>query len=112
MAVSATRAVSIGFSGDYTFGGTFSAAINAASPGLLQQLALASGANTVTPPTGAKSVTIVPPSGNVVALTLKGVAGDTGIALHKTDPTSIGLDGAATFVINAGSSVTIVMVWT
>jgi hypothetical protein len=67
---------------------------------------LASGANTITPPAGSTpvSVTIVPPAGNVITITLKGVTGDTGILLHPTDPTTIALGSpTATFVLTAGS---------
>ncbi len=112
MAATATRSITVQFSGDIAAANTFAAANNASSPAEIDLVELASGANTITPPTGAKAVTIVPPTGNTVLLTLKGVTGDTGVVLHLTDPTSIGLNSAATtFVINAASTVNVRMIW-
>ena len=108
MATTATRSVTTVYSGDVVGTQTHDAADNVLSPGMIELKTLASGANTITVPTGGstpKAVTIVPPSGNTVVLTLKGVTGDTGVPLHLTDPTSIGLGSAVTtFVINAASS--------
>jgi hypothetical protein len=74
--------------------------------------ALSSGNNSITVPTGATALTIAPPSGNTVAITLKGVNGDTGIALHRTHPTSIGIYSTVTaIVLNAGSAVTVKLIW-
>lgn len=68
---------------------------------------LSAGANTITIPSGATCVMITPPSGNTQALTLKGVSGDTGIAISKTKPTLLSFDTPpANFVINAAGSVT------
>lgn len=110
MSVSATRSQTIVFTGDVTGTETVTAAVNAASPGQIQLLTLASGANTITAPTGGSTptaVTILPPAGNVQTLTLKGITGDTGVALHLTDPTTIALAaGVTTFVITAGNTVT------
>lgn len=44
-----------------------------------------------TPPFGATAVVIVPPSNNLIGLTLKGVTGDTGIPLSTNFPTVISL---------------------
>jgi hypothetical protein len=116
MAVTAQRTTTIQFTGDVQAANTFSAANNAASPGQIEVKALAAGDNTITPPSGGttpKSVTIIPPSGNVNLLKLKGVGGDTGIELHKTDPTTIALNSPTnTFVINAAAITNIRMVWT
>ena len=117
MAVTAARSIEIRFSGDVSAVNTFSAASNAASPGQVDIVTLASGANTITPPAGGstpKSVTIIPPSGNTIDITLKGVTGDTGVVLHNTDPTSIALDSpTATFVLTAASACTGVrLIWT
>jgi hypothetical protein len=115
MAVSSTRQTAIAMTGDITYSQTFSAATNASAPGEIQLIDLSSGANTITPPSSAtKGVTIVPPSSNTQTLTLKGVTGDTGIPLSKTDPTSLGLlSGAATFVLTAGGAITgMRLIWT
>jgi hypothetical protein len=107
MAISSTRTVIHGFTSDLQFSQSFDAAANVASPGLIEPVILAIGNNTITVPTGATAVTILPPTGNTSVLTVKGIAGDTGIAIHLTDPTSIGLaTTVTTFVINASVSIT------
>lgn len=115
MAVTATRQVTMRFSGDINASLTYSAANNSDSPGVIEVKALSSGANTITPPTGAtpKAVTIVPPSGSTVDIALKGVSGDTGIVIHNTDPTTIALDSPSdTFVLDAASTVNVRLIWT
>lgn len=112
MAVTATRAVQLSLSGDVEGVNTLEAANNGSSPGQVQITALASGANTITKPTGAVAVTVVPPAANIVTLTLKGVTGDTGVGLHLTDPTSIGLaTGVTTFCLTASGTVTVRLFW-
>lgn len=110
MAVTATRTQTIAFSGDIAGSEITSAATNAASPGQIQLLSLASGANTITAPTGGSTpaaCTIIPPTGNAVSLTIKGVTGDTGIRIHNTDPTTIAVDSSvASFCLTAGNTVT------
>lgn len=107
MSVTSNRSVSINFSNDVEFDQEFDAAVSAVGSGQNQLVNLSSGNNTITVPSNAVAVTIIPPSGNLVVLTLKGVAGDTGISIHLTDPTSIGLNTVTSFVLNAtGSAVT------
>lgn len=111
MAVSAQRTVNIVMSGDIVFSEGFASAQNTNAPGDVRVFSLAAGANTITLPTGGTAplgATIIPPAGNTQALTLKGVGGDTGIPIHKTDPTSISFDSSAppaSFVINAAGIV-------
>lgn len=107
MAVQSNRSITIEFTGDVEYSQTFNADPSSQGSGQIQNIPLTTGANTITVPSGAVAVTIEPPAGNVVALTLKGVSGDTGIALNLTSPSSIGLNGVSTFVINAASSVTV-----
>lgn len=69
-------------------------------------IALSSGFNTITIPTGTTTVVVQLPTGNATAVTLKGVTGDTGIPLAVTsfakfDPVS----GTASFGITAGSAI-------
>lgn len=112
MAVTAVRSTTIQFSGDIAATNTFAAANNVASPAEIELEALASGPNTITPPVGAKACTIIPPTGNTVLITLKGVTGDTGVVLHLTDPTTIALNNyATTFCLTAASAVTVRLVW-
>lgn len=99
MATNATRATTIVFSGDVVGSEVISAAANAASAGQIEIKTLASGFNTITIPTGGTvptACTIVPPTGNVVTITLKGVTGDTGVPLHLTDPTTIAFPSSST----------------
>lgn len=106
MAVTSNRKTTIVLTGDVTASHVISAAANTTSPGSIEIISLASGANTITVPTGGtvpKAVTIIPPTGNQDTLTLKGVTGDTGIALHLTDPFTLSLATTVTdFCITAG----------
>lgn len=119
MSVASTRQVVITQVGDNLNNNiTVTAAGNGASPGDIDVFSLTTGANTITLPTGGttpKGATIVPPSGNTQTITLKGIAGDTGIPLHKTDPTSIGFDNPppASFVLTVGGNIDgLRIIWT
>ena len=119
MAVASTRIITITMSGDINVPSmSFSAAANAVAPGDIDVFSLTAGANTITLPTGGstpKGATIIPPPANVQTITLKGITGDTGIALHKTDPTSISFDTAppASFVLTVGGTIDgLRVVWT
>lgn len=110
MAVTAKRNVTITFSGDVVGVEVINAADNSSSAGSVEIKTLSSGANTITVPTGGTvptAVTILPPTGNATAITLKGVSGDTGIAIHNTDPTTVALaSSVTTFVLNAAAQIT------
>jgi len=86
-------------------------ATSAAACGQIQELVLQSGANTITVPStpAPTGVVIQLPSTNTAVTTLKGVTGDTGIALGKTgffmlcfDPTAV----PASFVLTSASTQT------
>lgn len=108
MSVTANRKTTITLTGDVSASHVIPAAANVTSPGSVEIKSLASGANTITAPTGGtvpKAVTIIPPAGNQETLTLKGVTGDTGIALHLTDPFTLSLaTTVTTFCITAGGA--------
>ena len=110
MAVSAKRTTVITYSGDTVGTENVPAADNAASPGQVQLITLSSGFNTVTLPTGGSTVvscTILPPVGNTQTITIKGVTGDTGVALHLTDPTTVAFaSSVTTFGLTAGGTIT------
>lgn len=110
MPVTAARRITITYSVDVVGTHVLSAASNTASPGSIEIRTLSSGNTTITLPTGGSTVvscTIVPPSGNTTAITVRGVAGDTGIRIHNTDPTTIAFDSSVTsFVINTAATVT------
>jgi hypothetical protein len=110
MATASARTQTIVFTGDTTATQTNAAGENPNSPGQNEVRSLATGANTIAVPGGGATtvaVTIVPPAGNTVAITLKGVAGDAGILLHPTDPSTIALGpSVVSFALNAASPVT------
>ncbi len=114
MAVISNRIIGITFAGDVDAPNlAYNAAENAASPGQVTQQVLASGVNSISVPVGAVAMTIIPPAANTVAIVLKGTAGDTGIALHLTDPTSIAILRASTptVVLTATGAVTVRVIW-
>lgn len=106
----ATRKVTIVYSGPVDGTQEINAADNTSSPASVELKTLSSGANTITVPTAGMvptAVTIVPPSDNTASITFKGVTGDTGVRLHDTDPTTIALDSSvASFCLTAGSTIT------
>lgn len=118
MSITSSRVETITFAGDIDVSLSFAAADNSSSPGSVSIYTLTTGANTITLPTGGstpKGATLVPPSGNTQTLTLKGVSGDTGITLHKTNPTTITFDATppANFILTAGGTITgLRIVWT
>lgn len=116
MAVSATRKVVIAFGDDFAADLEFKALTNIDSPGAIWNSLLEIGPNTILIPTGenvVKAVTIIPPDDNISILTLKGIAGDTGLVLHLTDPTSIALaEGILGFVLDVSADVVVKFVWT
>lgn len=117
MSTISTRKIVISFVGDVNLNQSFPAAENDDSPADIDIVTLASGANTITVPSGGstvKGVTIIPPELNDQSITLKGVTGDTGIVLSKVDPTSLGFETApATFVLTAGGSIVgLRLIWT
>lgn len=117
MAVLAQRVVTVTFSGDAAGTEVYTAAANPISPGAQDLVSLAMGANTVTVPVVAgvtvTCLTIIPPAGNTGVITLKGVTGDTGVVIHPTDPTSLGIGAAVvSLVLNASVAIAGVrLVW-
>lgn len=78
--------------------------ISAANPiGQITDSAFAGAqSNTIAVPVGSTAVVICPPVGNLVGLTLKGVAGDTGIKLFTNQPSVIALDSTVvSFVLTS-----------
>lgn len=118
MAVNAARTITINLTGDVIADKIFSATQNPLSPGSITIHELAAGANTIVVPlaTGitVKGATIIPPSGNIIAITLKGITGDTGIVISLTDPTSLAFEAApVSFILTAGGVISgLRIVWT
>ena len=86
---------------------------NANSPLDVQFLNLANGVNTISINAKAGAVLIIPPSASAVALTLKGVSGDTGIGISPKAPTLISFPSTppANIVITAGGTVAGVLIY-
>ena len=111
MPVTSNRKVTITFENDIEYSQEFESVQNGSSPGAIDVVALVAGPNTITVPTGATGATIIFPLTNTSQPTLKGIAGDTGIALALTSPTSIGLATVTSFVINVVTDVTVKIIW-
>lgn len=107
MSVTSNRTVTISWAGTIDYSQAFEASTVSTGSGQNQLVTLASGNNAITVPTNAIAVTILMPVTNTVQVTLKGVNGDTGIALNLLDPTSIGLQAVSAFVLSAASAVTV-----
>ncbi len=122
MNITSTRAVLIAFSRDIISRITLNALDNTVTPGIAADMVTLttanSGNNTIAVPSGTGIVvtglTIVPPDDNTDVIILKGVAGDTGIPLHVTDPTSIGLNSTfASLVLHVAAQIDNVrLIWT
>lgn len=118
MSITSSRTIQIGFSGEVTTNVILSALDNIVSPAQIDMISLALGDNTITAPVISGLVVtglmIVFPAGNVNLITLKGVAGDTGVPLHKTDPTSLALNTTfVSLVLNAAAAtVGVRLIWT
>lgn len=112
MSISSNRRIINEFTGDVTLTAINAAGENDSAPGQISSPSLVSGNNTITPPFDSEGVTIVMPNNNTILVTLKGVNGDTGIALHLTDPTSLGLNSTSTFVLNCANDLTgVLLIW-
>lgn len=111
MSVTSNRSVTITWAGDIDYTQTFDAPTVSTGSGQNQVVVLSSGANTITPPANATGVSIFMPSGNTVQVTLKGITGDTGVALNLTGWSSIGLQSVSTFVLTAASAVSVRLIY-
>lgn len=73
--------------------------------GAISQTFTAATFAAITVPAGTTAILIIPPSTNVGAITLKGVTGDTGIALHKTLPTVLAVSTPTLGLLCANTTV-------
>lgn len=111
MSEAATITIKVAGAGDFTFSWSSATLSNAASPLRQDAVALSTGANTLTPPTGCAFALLVPPTTSAIAKTLKGITGDTGVPLAPAQPTMLSLATAAAFVITASAGETIKVIW-
>jgi hypothetical protein len=110
MSTTSSVTLQVEFSGDNVENIIQSALDNTVSPGMNVIQSLVLGANTITAPvvTGivVTGLTIIPPSGNTNLITLKGIAGDTGVPLHLTNPSHIPLNTTfVSLVLNAAAAI-------
>lgn len=84
-----------------------SVASYSAAHGGLSLVNLSNGNNTITVPTGATGVMIVPPSTNTAGIQLKGIAADTGVSLSPSSWQMInfGASPPATFVLTTTGAI-------
>jgi hypothetical protein len=82
----------------------------ASAPDETDQLTI-NGFQALTVPTGATAVLIIPPSANANAITLKGVTGDTGVLISKTQPTLVTLGTSPSIGLLTAASTVINLVW-
>lgn len=74
---------------------------------------LSSGDNTITVPTGAMGMVLLPPAASATVLKLKGGAGETGFCLRSGQASSIPLPtGTASVLINASAAELVYVHWT
>lgn len=85
---------------------------NTSSPLKHDLVSLTTGANTLTPPTGATIVCIVPPVTSTNAKTIKGITGDTGFTMGPAVPFWSGLPAApVAFVVTSAGSEAVDVYW-
>lgn len=118
MGITSQRTIGITFSGDevYSISDSRLSVSSTTSPGMNELIALTTGDNTISVPvagTVARGMTIIPPAANTVEMILKGDGADTGVTIHKTDPTSVGLDTTVTeVVVTCDAPVNVRFIWT
>src|SRR5215510_7311549 len=110
MSTHCARTMTLTYTGDLTLTQVVDALENPASPGVVELKNLAVGDNTITVPvaTGATvvAVTIVPPDGNVNGMLLKALPGDTGLAIHVTQPMTLSIAPSQTsFVLTVDTAI-------
>ncbi len=85
--------------------GPYTLTPNGAGNFAVTEVTLVSGANTITVPSWALICLIVPPITNTEGLVLKGVTGDTGVAISETLPSLLSFTTApASFVVTAAGN--------
>lgn len=122
MATTASRSIQIAMSGDQPVPPfNIAAADNLNSYGEIDNITLNPNnpnANVITPWSDVgftiTGVTIVPPAGNTTLISISTAAGVAVTPLHKTDPTSLGLDSSfvALYLTVAVQVVGVKFIWT
>lgn len=118
MAVTSKRTLTVEYYEDLIASFSFETVKNLDSPGSIGIYALTTGANTITLPADGvvKGCIVVPPEDNAETITLKGVSGDTGIAMNPSEPFSLSFDTdtpPTSFVLTVGGDITgLRILWT
>ena len=110
MSTHCTRSTTLTYTGDLTLTQVIEALENPASPGVVELRNLAVGDNTITVPVATSTVcvavTIEPPDSNVNQILLKALPGDTGLALHVTQPMTLSIAPSQTsFVLTVETEI-------
>ncbi len=108
MSVTSDVSLQIAFNGDVVAQIIKSATQNSVSPGQETIQDLTTGNNTVTAPVSGgvivTGLTIIPPAGNTIAMTLKGTASDAGILIGLVNPIYLSLASTFTDLVIACSN--------
>jgi hypothetical protein len=115
VAKTATTVISYTISGD-NFSGTaplFSQSIANSSAVVPTSIATSNGATTVTVPAAAVGAILIPPPGSSVTKVIKGVTGDTGVAIDPANPTVLKWSAGqiANFVLTCNGVETVEILW-
>lgn len=73
----------------------------------IQTVALVTGDNTITIPTGATFMIVSPPSTATSVITVKGAGGDTGHKIAQAVSTPLTVDDQTTTILNVSANVTV-----
>lgn len=80
--------------------------VNVTSPAKEDTITLAGGTNTLTLPTGTRLVLIIPPTGNVTTISLKGLTSDVGVQLDPGVPSLVAVPASLlTLVLTAQTNI-------
>lgn len=113
MAKTNTTTVAVSVAGDGFPGAIYSGSVANAAGTPPGSFTLATGFNSIPVPASATGVTVIPPPGSVITKQLKGITGDTGIALSPSNPTflSFAAGANATLGITASAGETVSLLW-
>ncbi len=106
MPVTSNRSIVLNQTGDVEYTQEFPAVVSPVGSGVNQLVTLDTTALVVTVPTSCVAVTILPPVSNTTALTVSGTTSDTGISIHPSDPSSIGLSTTQTIIALTATTTT------
>ena len=114
MAKTSTTQITVTTTGDgVTSTDAPAATVNTAAPsGGPVAVALSAGDNTITVPSNAVGMVVIPPAASTNAKKLKGAGGDTGFSLRPNEPAALPLPAStASVIINSVGAETVFVHW-